>query len=375
MNDSPTTLINKGEILEGYFNPNNIFTEIDYVMSVELARDSEALQVMSGSAKIRAYYLNTRSPFFIWSLGWARFRLRSVARKLLKSTWFVQPTVIRCVNPFVESGIAVSLARLTGLPLVVSVHGTYDRDPIRPGNLVDMALDPFRKRLYRWVLQSASKVVGVYEDATNFAQRQGAKNLITIYNELSVDSKKVSSPRKTLSGDIRIVCINRQDSMKDPRNIIRAVAQNPELFFTLVGDGPIHPEILNLISELGVSERVECINAIPNNEWMEILSKSDLYVSHCDYSGISKGVLEAALIGIPIIINRNNPLAPEYSKGWVSLCDGTPNGYLLNINELISNQALRNQIGAKALAFSSEMCLPTNVRNSWQEVYFEVSKN
>ena len=374
LNDSPTELINKGEILNGYFNPNYIFSEIDYVISVEGARDSEALQAMSGLANIRVYYLNNPRPFFIWSLGWARFRLKSVARKLMKSAWFIQPTIIRCVNPFVESGIAVSLAKLTGLPLVVSVHGTYDRDPIRPGNLVDRILNPFRQRLYRWVLESATRVVGVYEDATNFAQRQGAKDLVTIYNELNVVKKTVSAPRKTLSGDVRIVCINRQDSMKDPSNIIRAVAQDPELFFTLVGDGPIHPEILNLISELDVSERVKCITAIPNTEWIEILSKSDLYVSHCDYAGISKGVLEAALIGIPIVINRNDPLAPEYSKGWVSLCDGTSNGYLLNIHELISNQVLRDQIRTKALEFSSEMCLPKNVRSMWQQVYFEVSK-
>jgi glycosyltransferase involved in cell wall biosynthesis len=162
--------------------------------------------------------------------------------------------------------------------------------------------------------------------------------------------------------------------MKDPRNIIRAVAQNPKLFFTLVGDGPIHSEIMNLFSDLGVSERVECITAIPNNEWIEILAKSDLYVSHCAYSGISKGVLEAALVGIPIIINRNNPLAPEYSKGWVSLCDNTPDSYLLNINEHISNQVLRNQIRTKAFAFSSEVCSAINVRKRWQEIYLEVSK-
>jgi glycosyltransferase involved in cell wall biosynthesis len=274
----------------------------------------------------------------------------------------------------VEAGVATALSEQTGVPIVVSVHGTYDRDPIRPGNFIDSLMNPFRLKLFRWVLSSANKVVGVYEDASDFARRMGALAPITIYNELGVSSE-VAESKQYLPGEIvRVGCINRQDSMKDPRNIVRAIAQFPQIHLTLVGDGPLHAEIEKLISDLDLSHRIECIEAMPNAEWLHNLASMDLYVTHCDYAGISKGVLEAALLGLPIVINRNDPIANEYLKDWVYLCDGSVKGYAKGIGDLLADTDLMRTLGNGAKEFADAHCSAIQVRKLWQNLYLGLVK-
>lgn len=343
---------------------------MDYVVSIKRQRDFEALSKMSGSAEIRIHYLNNPRPYFIKSFGWSQVKLNAVADSILGSSWFEKPDVIRCINPFVEAGIALSLSRKISVPIIVSVHGTYDRDPIRPGNLMDIFMKPFRLKLMRRVLSSATQVVGVYEDATNFAKRMGAKTSITIYNELGASPNISHKPATTNFNDVlRFSCVNRQDLMKDPRNIIRAISQIPKATFTLVGDGPLNTEISKLIKDLELSDRVKCIKAIPNDDWLKILAASDIYISHCDYAGVPKGVLEAGILGIPIITNRNNPLAPEFHKGWVSLCEDSVDSYLNAITDLVSQPSARLSMQLKANEFAKAHLIPANVRRKWIELY------
>jgi hypothetical protein len=88
LNDSPTTLLDKGEVLQGYFNPNEIFQNLDFVLSVKKAKDHEALTQMSGKAEVRIFYLVNSSPFFLRSWGWSKFKLVGVASSIRNSSWF-----------------------------------------------------------------------------------------------------------------------------------------------------------------------------------------------------------------------------------------------------------------------------------------------
>jgi glycosyltransferase involved in cell wall biosynthesis len=121
-----------------------------------------------------------------------------------------------------------------------------------------------------------------------------------------------------------LITINRQLKEKNPENIIRAI-RDIDCRYLIVGDGAYHDYLKTVAEEAGCADKVEFVKAIPNAKLCKMLKDFDLMVSHCDYWGISKTVIEAALCGLPVIINHHSiePI-PDYEGDWVRLCDNSP---------------------------------------------------
>jgi glycosyltransferase involved in cell wall biosynthesis len=347
LNYPVSDILKKGEYLKGYYNPGNLFDEIHILLTVSDVVDIEKMQFTGGSARV--FIHSIPAPSMKRSLGWQPFLLRKWVSRCIDLAREISPNLIRVHNSFIQGYLASEIKRELGIPYVMSLHGTFDRDEL--STPMQKIIHLFRMKLERISIKNSDAVIAVYSPIIRYAREYGAKNIHLIYNAVGV-TKSTKKRTYQLSVPPRLITINRQIKEKNPENIIRAI-KNIECEYFVIGDGVIHQRLEAIAREYGVESKVKFIKAIPNAELMPFLSDCDLLVSHCDGWGISKSMIEGALMGMPIIMN-NHPVepVPDLQGGWVELCENTPEGYETAIKKLLSSENLRVHYGSEAQNFA-----------------------
>ncbi len=364
--DNLPALIRKGEVTRCYYNPGNHFDEVHLVMLNDQRADPAEVQPMAGAAQL--FLHNLPPPSFRRSLGWQPALLRPWIEQGIALARHIAPHMVRTYNNFLEGFLAAEIKQRLRVPLVVSVHGVWDRDwdYLRP-----RFLRLFRKRFEIAALRAADGVIAVYQPIVRYARAHGARRVELIYNIVAGQNL---SPKRDyrLSSPPRLVTINRQLKEKNPEQIIRAVSRL-DCHYLIVGNGEYHERLKAVAVAEGCANRVEFVQAIPNEKLCGMLKDFDLHVSHCDYWGISKSLIEAALCGLPTVLNHHptEPL-PDCQGGWLSLCDNTPEGYQAAIQALLGDEAARQALGERALRHAAENFSPQRMEEKTIGLYRDV---
>lgn len=365
--DRLTTLINKGEITERYYNPGELFKEVHIVLNNDDHPDPRLVQKTVGAAKLHIH--NLPRPSFIASIGWQFSLIQSWLKEGLDLAKTIQPSLIRTHNNFLEGYLASEIKKELMTPVVISLHGVWDRD------CLTTPLHKLRKqfliKLEKASFAAADAVIAVYKPIIRYAKDYGAKRVELIYNIVAGGDIK---PRDNyrLSDKLRLITINRQLEEKNPENILRAI-KDIDCEYLLVGDGAYHERLKTLARDLELNRKVRFVKAMPNHELCALLPTYDLMVSHCDYWGMSKTTIEGALAGLPIILNRH-PLEPipDLEGDWVTLCDNSPDGYGEVIKRFAEREDLRADFGKRALQHAKENFYPEVMESKTVALYREL---
>lgn len=367
--DRLSDLIRKGEVTERYYNPGELFREVHLVLANDDRPDLAGVQPMVGAAQLHLHNLPARPRYFIRTLGWQTPLIEPYLQRAVDLAREIKPQLVRTHNNFIEGVMAQRIKQALGVSYVTSLHGVWDVDDRK--TVVDRLRASFRTKLERQSLAFADAVIAVYAPIVRYARAYGAKQVELIYNVVA-GSHIERKTRYQLGKPPRLITINRQVIEKNPENIIRAVAEL-DCSYTLVGDGPLHEPFRALAEKLGCADRVEFIKSAPNAELCRRLKDFDMMVSHCDYWGMSKTIIEAGLAGLPIVINRH-PEIPieEYRGGWIVECENTPEGYRAAIAELLGSEARRKELGAKASKIAGERFDPDTMEACTVALYRDV---
>lgn len=367
--DRLSALIAKGEITERYYNPGGLFREVHLVATNEDQPDLGVLQRAVGNAKLFFHNLPTGPRYFLRSLGWQKALIEPMVRRGVDLATRIRPNLIRTHNNFLEGYLATRIKARLGLPFVTSLHGVWDVDA--RDTTYDIVRAFFRTKLERATLQAADAVIAVYAPIIRYANRFGARRVELIYNIVAgADIARKQS--YVLPAVPRLLTVNRQLPQKNPSNIIRAVAEL-NCQYTIIGDGPLHDELRALAAGLGCADRVEFIKAMPNAELCSRLHEFDAVVSHCDYWGTSKTIIEAGLAGLPIVINKHPEIdIEEYKGGWIVECQNTSSGYRAALEELFRNEDLRRSLGELAVKTAHERFDPVTMEQRTVALYREL---
>jgi glycosyltransferase involved in cell wall biosynthesis len=324
---------------------------------------------MVGGARLHLHNLPAGSRYFIRTLGWQLPLIAPYLRRGVDLARQIKPQLVRTHNNFIEGVMASCIKRALGVPYIMSLHGVWDVDDRKAA--FDWIRAKFREKLERRSLTSADAVIAVYAPIVRYARAHGAKRVELIYN-IVAGARIEAKTSYRLATPPRLVTINRQVLEKNPANILRAVA-GLDCSYTLIGDGPLHDSLRLLAVELGCSGRVEFIKSVPNADLCTRFKNFDLMVSHCDYWGMSKTIIEGGLAGLPIVINRH-PKIPieEYAGGWVVECENTPEGYRAAIADLLSSETRRRELGAKAREAAKDRFDPNTMERRTVALYRDV---
>lgn len=363
----------KGEVIDRYFNPGDVFSEVTLLLLAPNDHPPEnALKRMVGSARLEVLKSPLlRRPFF-WTLGWRPPLARLITRGAATVAESVEPDVVRCYGASINAVVARELKRTRGVPYVVSLHINPLEDFLTSKSFKSRISTRLEERLVRGVLKDADLVLPVYSSIEPYLSRLGISRYEVAYNMLNSTTLRAKAVYQ-LQDPPRLLSVGRQFERKNPINLIRALAMIPTATLTLVGDGPLHDQLRDEAVRSDVAGRVTFIRSLGNDELCAMLSDFDIFVTHSDYREISKSVLEALLTGLPVVLNkREGEAVPELTHDICLLVENSPEGYSRALTRLLNDQGLRERLGQSARRVALERWSPEATEQRYAELYFSL---
>ena len=371
--DRLSEIVRKGEVTARYYNPGDLFSEVHLVMTNDDTPDPAAVQPMAGSARLFLHNLPAGKTLFVRSLGWRPWLLKGWTDRAVALAARIKPDLIRCHGNGLNAFAARAIRKELGVPYVVSLHGNPDIDYYR-GRLGRTWTQKLLGRAIEAIeilgIKDADMVLPVYSPIISYLEKHGITRHQVVYNVVGQGSSPKSDYRLD-RGNVRAMCVGRQETLqKDPKHILEAIAGLPDVHLTLIGDGDLHDVLVAQAKRLGISDRVRFIRRMPNADVLKKMAHADIYVYASINYEISKTCIEAALTGLPVILNdRNGDPARELVGGHFLLVPDTCEGYREAIQRVINDDDFRENLGRKARRHAMENWAPEKTEAAFVEIY------
>ncbi|MCE1248428.1 MAG: glycosyltransferase [Firmicutes bacterium] len=206
---------------------------------------------------------------------------------------------------FGEEGIMMApLARETGIPLIVTLHG-YDMSRLLNrrgyvGKLRDM-------------FDACTLVIAVSDKFRNDAVKLGCPPEKIIRHYIGVPVEEFTyTPRNKKSGEELVLLqvsnfVEKKGHKYTLQAFANALKKGANIRLVFAGGGTLLEECRNFASELGISNRVEFPGKKPMQEIPGFMAQADIFVHHSitaadgDTEGIPTVLMEAMATGLPIL--------------------------------------------------------------------------
>lgn len=138
----------------------------------------------------------------------------------------------------------------------------------------------------------------------------------------------------------------------------------------IIGDGELRSQLEGLLDQYGLKSKVKMLGSLPHEQWLEILSVSDILLMPSLYEGISVALLEAMAAGVvPVVANVGGHAEVVQQDMGFLISHGVSEimEYVTVLSNLITQ---RDQLQAK-----SERCCAVVANNySWVKSVDEFDK-
>ena len=225
----------------------------------------------------------------------------------------------------------------------------------------------FKKSVSSMVLKNADAVIALTKDMQSRVHSMSGKDCLIIPNGTDLErTQHLPGDRLPLRSGNTILFVGRLHPVKGVVYLIEAMkiiaSRNDKAKLLIVGDGSERKALHHLIQKKGLHKRVNLVGEVTNEEVLEYMATSDIFVLPSLSEGFPTTILEAMASGLPIVTSRVTGL-PEIIK------DGE-NGFLAQpknpqqiadkLQLLLDNKELRGKI--------SEANTETVKRYSWENV-------
>jgi glycosyltransferase involved in cell wall biosynthesis len=245
-------------------------------------------------------------------------------------------------------------ARLS-VPALFTAHGWSITDRISRAQ--GLAFRLAERTAARW----ARAIICVCEHEKQLALEHGIapeKKLIVIHNGVrDVRTEFRACPSRQPA---RIVSIARFAPPKDHAALLRALATLRSLDWELdlIGDGPLQPEIADLASSLGISDRVRMCGYL--SDPAASLAQAQIFALCSRFEGFPRSVLEAMRAGLPVVASDVGGVREAVEDGGSGLLvpGNSPQEMAGRLAQLIKDPPLRERFGrAGRLTYESRFRL------------------
>lgn len=227
------------------------------------------------------------------------------------------------------------LARLAGIPNVLSVHG---------GDLYDPSkwMSPHRHAILRTTVRGLLKKA----DAVVGQSSNTVKNVHDFYDpELHCETiplgivrpeNRDAAPRsayRLTDRDVALVTVGRLVARKAVDQLIHMVEglNNARVHLFIIGSGPQETALKALAEERGLQGQVHFLGQVDEQEKFRVLNMADVYVSTSQHEGFGIVYLEAMACDLPVVCY-------DYG-GQTDFLESGENGFVVKLNDLPAFQA------------------------------------
>ena len=271
---------------------------------------------------------------------------------------------IHCFGP--NGAYATVLSRLTGVPLVVTLHGETvmdDSDVFETSLTLRTAL---RLGLKRAAAVTACSRFTLDDAHRRFGLPPGAGEVI--FNGVVLDDQPdpdSGAPPGRPADSRYVLALGRVVEKKGFDLLIRAFARisprHPDVVLAIGGDGPAAAFLQALVDELGIADRVRFLGRLSRREVAVAMARAEIFVMPSRLEPFGVVVLEAWRAGRPVVAtNRGGP--PEFVDDGETglLVDPFDTAALAGaVDRLLSDPELRRALGAAGRARVAGFDWPT----------------
>lgn len=211
-----------------------------------------------------------------------------------------KPDIIH-VHSFRATPYARALRFFTGIPYVVTEHGTW----FERGMLTTR-----EKRVACKGFDSADAVIAVSPGLANVLHQGYCSQEIRIIPNLVADRFFSGGLRKKQTDRFRFISVGTLEYKKGQDILIRAFAgaakEEPGISLTIVGEGPYYEPLKDWATELGVADKVELTWMLSREEVAHRLRESQAFVLPSRTETFGVVFIEAMACGLPIVMTKTN---------------------------------------------------------------------
>jgi len=343
-NDPIKAYLEKGEIKERYFNPKNLFNEIHVISLFDEDVTEDDVKIVAGKANFKIHVTGKVN----------QLNKKKMKKKIINIIKEIKPDIIRSYNPLLQGWMAAQIKQELGIPLVISLHGDYDRDLRHQAKKKKdykgfLKLQLSKRTLEKFSLTNADAVIIIYEFIRDYATKLGAKNINLIYNR--IDLTKFSPKTKPEFKETKpvIICVGRLIKEKNQECLIQAI-KDLDVKLLLIGNGVEYDNLRDLVSSLKIQDKVQFETSIPHEKIHSYYASSDIFALPIKYGGVAIPALEAAASGVPVILPKQEfEPNPDLIKDFALLVDNNPESFKNAITKILSDENLRKKMIQKGL--------------------------
>lgn len=162
------------------------------------------------------------------------------------------------------------------------------------------------------------------------------------------------------SDQVKFIFIGSLTERKKTDSLIRAAStlklKGLDFHLDIVGDGPLHQNLKDLIIQLDLNDHIKLHGFIPNP--FNLLANADVMVLPSLSEGMSRAVLEALFLGIPCVLRNvdgNKELISERINGMLFSHDDELPEAMIEIKQLRRNRPSTEPISLLPAANSQEL--------------------
>ncbi|MDH7478906.1 MAG: glycosyltransferase family 4 protein, partial [Syntrophomonadaceae bacterium] len=272
-------------------------------------------------------------------------------------------------------------ARMAGKARVIyTVHGWGVNAPgaaesSRPGSRVITRIESALSRLTDYLVyvcradQEKAREIGI-------SPRQGERVIYNGVPDITFDHGKLRSEVGLADSDTIVGTVCRLAEQKNiimflqvARLVLQKVSGPENLYFVVIGDGPLRQQCQDFVSQNGLNQRVILLGSRP--EAWRLVADFDIFALLSRWEGLPISIIEAMLAGRPLVATAVG--------GVGELVEHGRNGYLVGpseveaaaefIGQLIRDKSLRLQMGNQGRQMASS-CFPVKrMLNEYAAVY------
>jgi glycosyltransferase involved in cell wall biosynthesis len=214
-------------------------------------------------------------------------------------------------------------ARIAGVPVVVhTVHGWSFHEGMSPAAWAFAATLERLAARWTWPLVVVTEV----DAEIGLAARIGQPDQYAVVRSaIDVDRLRRSAGSRAsartalgIAQDVPVVgTVTRLCTQKDPEMLLRAarlaVELQPDVRFVVVGDGPLRPQVEQMLDDLDLRGHVTLLGRRSDVE--ALLPGFDAFVLSSRWEGLPRVVIEAMAVGVPVVSTDVGGIAEVVEDG------------------------------------------------------------
>jgi glycogen(starch) synthase len=212
---------------------------------------------------------------------------------------------------YFSTNLAAFARRLGGPPLAITNHGLYSQ------TAPEAVFDAYLRTLGRWTFDQSEVVFCYTEEDRERLRAVGVSSPVEVVPN-GIDTSRFT-PEGPVSDELPdggpvVLFVGRLVEGKCPGDAVAAVDRlretHPDARLVVCGDGPLRGELVETVTERGLTDAVTFLGHVPYDEMPAVYRGADALVLPSRAEGLPRTVMEALASGVPVVVSDLEQVAP-----------------------------------------------------------------